>query len=333
MASTTSTKKDDEETLSPAMRYLVFFRTKMDSMTKKTIIFGVVALIFQLIAMISVWNTRTSWLSKVPCSFQESMKSFADLSKTATQLIEFGTLVPGFGFCVYGVYYLRPSNKQANAKQWHPMNTKIVGLLYVAKVLIPMIVYTIINFKLPSYVPYKEMATKACSVTASLALYPPGRDGAVINDTYKTLRTAYVAFLSNDANLEYPRMSSWERNLMSMNETEGGALKDETQICKKYGASTNGTLQMLNQFLEPPQGVNKFCSEGFDVAKNFGKSDRDALEFPLQTLANQFFNLFAAIPIVYMGCARKMGSVRNRIMGNADLSFERLCHNFHNSTT
>ena len=72
---------------------------------------------------------------------------------------------------------------------------------YTAKVLTPMIVYTIINFKLPTYVPYKEMATKACGVTASLALYPPGRDGAVLNATYKQLRTAYVGFLSNDANL------------------------------------------------------------------------------------------------------------------------------------
>ena len=288
---------------------------------------------FQLLTLISVWSTRTSWLSKVPCSFQESMASFATLSKVASQIIEFGTLIPGIGFCLYGIYYLRPTNKKANAKQWQPMNTKIVGFLYTSKVLTPMIVYTIINFKLPSYVPYKEMATKACSVTASLALYPPGRDGAVINGTYKALRTAYSSFLSNDANLVYPDMPSWEKNLISMNETEGGALKDDTSICKKYGASSNGTLEILNKFLNPPSCVTNFCSEGFDVAKRMGKSDRDALEFPLQTVGKQFFNLFAAIPMVYMGCLRPMKSVTKRKTPNADLSFEQLCQNFHNSTS
>ena len=115
----------------PAMRYLMYFRTTMDKMTRNAVVFGVVSMLFQLAAMISVWTARTSWLSKVPCSFQESMASFATLSKVANRVVEFGTLIPGIGFCLYGVYYLRPVNKKANVKQWHPMNTKTVGFLCV----------------------------------------------------------------------------------------------------------------------------------------------------------------------------------------------------------
>ena len=134
-------------------------------------------------------------------------------------------------------------------------------------------------------------------------------------------------------NILDPDMPAWEKNLMSMNETEGGALKDDTPVCKKYGASSNGTLKVLNKFLEPPRGITNFCSDGFDVAKKIGMSDRAALEFPLRTLAFQFTSLFAAIPMTYLGCTRTMSSVTTRITPNVDLSFEQLCQNFHSSET
>ena len=308
--STTSTVKPVEVEQPPALRYISQFRKQMDKMVKFGAIFGLVACIIQLIKLIVVWDTRTAWLTKVPCSFQESLTGFANLTSIAAQLIELGTILPGIGFVVYGMYYIRPLNRNSDVMKWKPMDTRIISVFYCGKILTPVLVYSAINFKLPSYVPYKEMSTKACGVTASLALFPPGRDGTVVNDTYAQLRNMYSSYLSNDANLEYPAFSEWERNLVSLNTTKAGIEKDDGIKCRELGAQTNGSLEVLNKYLAPPPGVQKFCDDGYEMGvQKLALSGSDALQFPLKTLSKQFTNLFSAIPLVYFGCSTSVKDV------------------------
>ena len=335
---------DMEKEQPPALRYISQFRKRMDKMVKFGAIFGLVACIIQLIKLIAVWNTRTSWLTKVPCSFQESLTGFANLTSIAAQLIELGTILPGIGFVVYGIYYIRPLNRNADVMKWKPMDTRIISVFYCGKILTPVLVYSAINFKLPSYVPYKEMSTKACGVTASLALFPPGRDGTVVNDTYAQLRNMYSSYLSNDANLEYPAFSEWERNLVSLNTTKAGIEKDDGIKCRELGAQTNGSLEILNKYLAPPPGVQKFCDDGYEMGvQKLALSGSDALQFPLKTLSKQFTNLFSAIPLVYYGCSTSVKDVltytdpdtnevvTKKIVVNQQIAIHEVCTALHSS--
>ena len=350
-----------------AMRYISSFRKRMDKQVSIGVIFGLVACIVQLIKLIAVWNTRTAWLTKVPCSFQEPLTPFADLTGIAAQLIELGTILPGIGFVVYGMYYIRPINRRADVIAWKPMDTRILSVLYCGKILTPVLVYSAINFKLPSYVPYDIMATKACGVAASLALFPPGRDGTVVNDTYAELRKMYSSFLSNDANLEFPAFKEWERNLVGLNTAAAGLEKDDGIQCRKLGAHTNGSLEILNKYLDPPPSVQNFCNQGkidpttyneYSVStlekltngfififthlcvgfqmgqQHLNLTGAAALEFPLHTLSKQFTNLFSAIPLVYYGCSTSVKDVvKNQLAVNAELTIHEVCTALHSSTS
>ena len=245
---------EDEDATPPVTRYVRFFRKTFDAMVFRGVLFGVVAVVIQISALTSTWDTRKSWLRKVPCTFQDQLKEFASLTQTATRIIEFATVTPAIGFVLYGAWYLRPSNRTCNDASWRPLRTSTLGLLYCVKILVPVLVYSVINFKLPAYVPYEGMALKACGVTASLAMYPPGRDGSVIRETYNTLRLAQSNFLSNDANLAYgdtaPRL---ERSLAELVNVSAGAPIDETDTCGQLGVDTSGPLEILNKFLYPPK--------------------------------------------------------------------------------
>jgi hypothetical protein len=328
--------EDEEPSLPPVTLYVRHYRKVFDKMMLNGVIFGSLAIVIQLSNLMSAWDLRTSWLSKVPCTFQDQMASFAALTQATTKTIEFGVILPTIGFVLYGVYYLRPSNRKAIDTDWQPLNTCTLALLYAIKILVPIIVFSLINFKLPAYVPYKAMSLKACGVTASLALFPPGRDGAIINETYYELRSLYSNFLSHPANMEYSDFPSMEKNLIELVNAKPGTEKDDTEMCRALGSETTGALETLNVFLTPPSQITSFCEEGFRVAdEELGMRLTDALEFPLKVLSSQFYNLFSAIPLAYLGCSRSMedgayDAPTGRVEPTA-LSFSDLCTAFYSS--
>ena len=245
-------------------------------------------------------------------------------------------MAPGFGFIAYGFFYLQPKNRQAPDEAWKPMRTSFLSVLYTAKVLVPILVYTAINFKLPVFVKYNRMASKACGVTASLVLYPPGRDGAVVNETYTLLRRAYSMYLSDHGNLIHPEFAQWEQHLIRLENETVGAVMDDNPKCKELGvadsADTHGTLHILTRYSTPPPSITQFCGEGYELARSIGKSKANALEFSLDVMAQQFTNLFAAIPVTYYGCTRDVShALRDQVAPNKDISFDELCRVFHST--
>ena len=332
----TKVQPNDDEKTTPVTRYIRFFRHTFDRLIFRGILFGGVALIIQFSSMLSMWERRTSWLTKVPCLFQDQLVDFARLTQISNHIIEFATLLPALGFVMYGSWYLRPDNRHAHDADWKPLRTSTVAALYFIKILVPILLYSIINFKLPFYVPYEKMAIKACGVTASLAIYPPGRVGNVTKSTYEAFRDAQASFLSNDANLLYASTSSsMERKLANLNETIAGDLIDESSKCLEAGVTNQGPLSILNSFLAPPKGINDFCKEAFRVAtEDMNMPLSDALEFPLKILGSHLNELFTAAPLAYYGCSRDMSNaVGKRPTPDPALSFSDLCTAFYSSPT
>lgn len=322
----------------PVTKYVRFFRHTFDKMVLNGVLFGAVAVVVQICALVATWDRRTSWLRKVPCTFQDQLARFAGLTQVASRTIEFATVLPSIGFVCYGAWYLRASNRTCDDASWRPLRTSTLGLLYCVKILVPVLVYSVINFKLPAYVPYEGMALKACGVTASLAMYPPGRDGSVIRQTYDTLRLAHSNFLSNDANLAYGDVApGMERALGRLRNVSAGAPVDDTGSCILVGADTTGPLGILNKFLSPPKPITDFCSEAFRVGRDdMGMSLSSALEFPLIVLSRQFSELFAAVPMTYFGCSRPMPPQDGdsaRPTPDPSLSFKDLCTAFYSSAS
>ena len=333
IAVTAAAKQRTEDPTPPVTKYVRFFRREFDKMVFQGVLFGALSIIVQISSLAATWDRRTSWLRKVPCTFQDQLARFSSLTQAATRVIEFATVLPSIGFVAYGMWYLRPANRMCNDAAWKPLRTSTLGLLYCVKILVPVLVYSIINFKLPAYVPYAGMAIKACAVTASLAVYPPGREGTVIGATYDMLRLAHSNFLSNDANLEYGDVvPDMERSLSKLVNMSAGTPIDETDECGLLGAETTGPLKILNRFLSPPKPIDDFCKEAFRVGReDMGLSLSSALEFPLQVLSGQFAELFAAVPLTYYGCSRPMPETDSSPAPDLRLSFAELCTVFHSS--
>ena len=329
----TPTPTTDLQLLTSEKLYVTHYRTSFDKLVAQGLVVGIVTVLFQIITLTVTWNNRTSWLRQIPCTFQEPLEDFAQLTKLSNFLIEFGTMAPGIGFITYAFFYLQPKNRNASDDAWKPMRTSFLSLLYSAKVLVPILVYTSINFKLPVFVKYKMMASKACGVTGSLVLYPPGRDGAVVNETYVLLRRAYSVYLSNQDNLIYPEFAQWEQHLMRLENDTVGADMDDNPKCEELGVlNTNGSLSVLTRYSLPPPSIDQFCSEGYEMARNIGKSKADALEFSLDVMAQHFTNLFAAIPVTYYGCTRDVSNaLRDQPSPNKEINFEELCKIFHST--
>ena len=263
--------------------------------------------------------------------FQSSLQGFNSLYSVSRKFIQLGTLLPAVGFIVYGTYHIRRANKTASDKDHTPLSPKVAAFLYSAKILVPIVIYTLVNFKLPAYVPYEAMSKKACEVTVSLAFFPPGRDGPILNETYSTLRSAYTSFFSNDANLVYPQFKKFEKSLVNLPDGHKEKIMDDSKgLCVTVGADTLGPLKVLNKYFDPVNGIEDFCHEGVRAARTELKLSYAAqLEFPLKVLLQQFSNLFSAVPITYFGCSRSLDD--NMVAVNTSESFKELCTAFYSS--
>ena len=146
--------------------------------------------------------------------------------------------------------------------EWEPVNTKVISLAYLGKVLTPMVLYTAINFKLPSYVPYQIMGEKSCGIATSLVFYPPGYDGEIIAKEFNDLRIYYRAFISNDENHLYPGYTNFESILATLPDTNT-ATKSE----KCSGNVEQSDLdKALENFFTPNTQITDFCKESFAIA-------------------------------------------------------------------
>ena len=319
----------------PHTRYILFYRGFFDKMVFRTVVIGFVTAVVQIIALVVSWGRSVPWYSQVPCAFRPEMASFVELSQVTSLIVEVGTILPTIGFVAYGIHYLRDKNRKSSNTDWEPMSIPHLWILYGLKVLTPVLLYTSVNFKLPTYVPYEQMAKKACGVTASLALFPPGRDGRIIQHTYTQLRQAYSKFLTVEGNLQYPDFPEFELKLAQIANSSAGAELDESTHCRNQSTETTGIASVLNIYLEPPKDVEAYCDAGFAFARTkLKKNLQQSLRFPMDVLQATLQNLFAAMPTTYLACSRDMSlAVTNRPTPDPHLNYTQVCHAFHNTTT
>ena len=324
--------------MAPSARYLRTYRVYMNNMVKHAAQVGLFAVTLSIVQLVINWNSTPGWLYKIPCSFQSTLGDFAALMQTTTRVLEFGALLPGIGLIVYACWFLGPWQSRLPDATWEPVSTGIVAVLYVCKVLLPVVVFTGINFKLPQYVPYADMSRKACGATASLVFYPNlAEGGEVISESYAKLRDFYRSFISNKLNHRYPQYD-FEGEMANL-ANASGARQDEEENCVGPTANSGGGLAELDSYFAPGKSIQTFCNEGFDVAnRDLKLSLSDSMDFPLNVLSEQINSLFTAIPLAYSGCSRSMHDdagmvVLRRGTPSASLSFEDLCQVFYSSET
>ena len=96
-----------------------------------------------------------------------------------------------------------------------------------------------------------------------IALYPPGKDGQVTSSTFTNLRNAYGKYLSNNANLEYSLNPELEQIMKDVATLKAGDETDNAGKCSALGVPpANGSMALLNYFLQPPEKVKEFCRKG-----------------------------------------------------------------------
>ena len=114
------------------------------------------------------------------------------------------------GVAVLAFWHLRGKNRKSPNSEWKPLNQNVLWFLFVAKLFGPLVLFTAVNFKLPQYAPYDEIAVKACEVTASLVFYPPqSKYAAAMKGEYEILREVSGNYFKNVSNHLYPKMKKF----------------------------------------------------------------------------------------------------------------------------
>ena len=187
--------------------YLTMFRKYQDVKMKGAAVFGIIAFGVSLSALIPKFGQLPAWFQKAPCMFQSTLSAFALLVSTADLVLDVIKILPMLGVAGLALWHLRGENRKSPNSEWKPVNQKVLWFLFVAKLFGPLVLFTIVNFKLPQYAPYDKLAGKACEVTASLVYYPPqSKYAAVMKDEYEILRSTSVRYFNNEKNYMYPKM-------------------------------------------------------------------------------------------------------------------------------
>eukprot|EP00945_MAST-04E_sp_MAST-4E-sp1_P005350 g5350.t1 len=309
--------------------YLTMFRKYQDVKMKGAAVFGIIAFGVSLSALIPKFGQLPAWFQKAPCMFQSTLSAFALLVSTADLVLDVIKILPMLGVAVLAFWHLRGKNRKSPNSEWKPLNQKILWFLFVAKLFGPLVLFTAVNFKLPQYAPYDEIAVKACEVTASLVFYPPqSKYAAIMKGEYDIARDVTARYFNNEKNHLYPKMKNFESSLASLVKDKVGALVDSEKSCKVFGANDNGAYTVLNKFLSPNDAIIKYCANGLKEAKKTMQF-WDAAEFPVETLATHFKNVVSGISITYQGCKIKRPESTTKVQTNASLSFTEVCEAFY----
>eukprot|EP00943_MAST-04B_sp_MAST-4B-sp1_P008587 g8587.t1 len=252
------------------MRYLREYRRHMTKIIFQTSVIGLLAACFATADLVAKWSTPPSWLNSLPCAFQPEIKSFKSLSITTTNILRFGNIIPCLGLFAYAIYFLRKSNRIANDLKWKPVHTPYMAALYGAKVILPILLYTAVNFKLPVYIPYNDIGMKTCGVSTSLVFYPPGKHGKLTEASFSQFRTFFRYYIEGENNLLYPHNKDFESSLIPVMQTDPNSMGDDQTTCQKEKKNANEqqSKTIFDLFKTPTGSIHTFCNESFKVARN-----------------------------------------------------------------
>ena len=128
---------------------------------KGAAVFGIIAFGVSLSALIPKFGQLPAWFQKAPCMFQSTLSAFALLVSTADLVLDVIKILPMLGVAVLAFWHLRGKNRKSPNSEWKPLNQNVLWFLFVAKLFGPLVLFTAVNFKLPQYAPYDEIAVKS----------------------------------------------------------------------------------------------------------------------------------------------------------------------------
>jgi hypothetical protein len=305
--------------------YLSALRKYQDAKMKNAAVFGIIAFGVSLAGILPKFGNMPGWFRKAPCIFQSTLSAFALLVSTADLVLDLIKILPMLGVAILAFWHLRSENRTSPNSEWKPVNQKALWFLFVGKLFGPLVLFTIVNFKLPQYAPYDEIAGKACEVAVSLVYFPlqPSLAG-----DYKYLRRWTELYFRNEKNHMHPNMKNFESSLGILESDKVGALVDSELSCTVYNAGDNGAYTVLNKFYTPDVAIKDYCANGLKEAKQI-MPFWDAVEFPVETLGKHFKNIISGLAITFEGCKIKRPESTTKVQTNVSLSFTQVCEAFY----
>jgi len=302
--------------------------------TRNLVIVTIVAVAQIIIAGLNMnnrWSTPPSWMTRIPCPFQPAFSEFTNLILVSLRFLEFLNIITAIGAVFLGVYFLA-SRWKKSLEQWRPPHVGCLAIIFSFKILLALLLFTIVNYKLPSYTPYDVLAQTSCEMTISTIFFPVNVDGqapdffAGINNI---LRDAAEQYFANPSNVA----GGWGfegilRNLSK--DVNTSSLSSSSCPPSIFDRENEEIQRALAEVVNPGPAIKQYCAAGLKAGKEGNNSVEfgwKPTEFPVQILIEYLLDLTNGISLSYYGCSGNIRKLEFPI--NKNLTFTQVCRDFY----